>query len=85
MKHQRTKQSEPLPHPLRSKLGVYCFLQIARTRPQHCMEGVGEGKFYFPFFKSAKRRKGPLGQSVSTNFVADCRKVYYCSLNKRFE
>lgn len=61
------------------------FLQIARTRPQHCMEGVGEGKFYFLFFKSAKSHKGPLRKSVSANSVADCRKVYFCSLNKRFE
>ena len=29
------------------------------------MEGMGEGKFYFPFLT--------LGRSVSTNFVTDCR------------
>lgn len=30
-----------------------------------------DGKALFPFLKSVKRRKGPSGQSVSTNFVAD--------------
>ena len=35
------------------------------------MEGVGEEKLYFPLFKVGQR--GHLGQSVSTNFVADCR------------
>ena len=29
--------------------GVDCFLQVARTVTQHCMEGVGEGKLNFPF------------------------------------
>ena len=37
------------------------------------MEGVGEGKLYFPLLKSAKRQKSPLRQSVSTNVVAHFR------------
>ena len=36
------------------------------------MEGMGEEKPYFPLWKSVKGQKAPLGQSVSTNFVADC-------------
>ena len=79
----KTIQTPPPPPPFEVGCLLF-FLQIARTRPQHCMEGVKEGKFYFPFFMSVKRHKGPLGQSVSTNFVVDCRKVYYFSLNKRF-
>ena len=27
---------------------VCCFLQVARTPAQHCKEGMGEGKLYFP-------------------------------------
>ena len=39
------------------------------------MEGVVKGKLHVPLLKSAKRQKGPLGQSVPTYFVADrsCR------------
>ena len=40
---------------------------------QHCMEGVGEEKLYFPLLKSVKLQKAPLGRSVSTHFVAECR------------
>ena len=36
------------------------------------MEGMGGEKLYFHLLKSIKRPKGPLGQSVSANFVADC-------------
>ena len=36
------------------------------------MEGMEEEKLYFLLLKSIKRPKGPLGQSVSANFVADC-------------
>ena len=36
------------------------------------MEGMGEEKVYFFLLKSIKRPKGPLVQSVSANFVADC-------------
>ena len=35
------------------------------------MEGMGEGKLYFPLLKSVKHKKAPLGQSVSTSFVTD--------------
>ena len=55
--------------------GVSCFQRVARTAAQRCMEGEGEGKIYFPPFKLARRQRGPLGQSVSTNFVADCREI----------
>ena len=54
--------------------GVCCLLQVARTAAQHCMEGMRKGKLYSLFLKSIKRQKGPLEQSVSTNFVADCSK-----------
>ena len=36
---------------------------------QHCTEGMGEEKLYFPLLKSGKRQKAPLGRSVSTHFV----------------
>ena len=37
------------------------------------MKGMGEEKLYFPHLKALKRHKVPLGQTVSTHFVADCR------------
>ena len=40
---------------------------------QHCMEGMGEEKLYFPLLKSEKRQKVPLGRRFSTHFVASCR------------
>ena len=33
---------------------------------------MGEEKLYFLLLRSIKRPKGPLVQSVSANFVADC-------------
>ena len=33
------------------------------------------GKIYFPPPKLARRERGSSGQSVSTNFVADCREI----------
>ena len=30
------------------------------------MEGIREGKVYFPLLKSVKRQKAPLGESVSS-------------------
>jgi len=61
-----------LPLPSIQSWVVWYFLQVARTAAQHWMEGEGEEKLYYVLLKSAKRHKGPLGQSVSTNFVADC-------------
>ena len=49
---------------------------VMTSAPLQCcdtgMEWVREGKPYFPLFKLAKRQRRPLGQSVSTNFVANC-------------
>ena len=58
------------------KVGVFFFfLKVAPTVAQHCVEGMGEEKLYFPLLKSGKRQKAPLGQNVSTYFVADCRNM----------
>ena len=36
----------PPPPPSPSKLGCFCcFLQVARTAAQHCMDGMGEENF----------------------------------------
>ena len=45
------------------------------------MEGMGEGKLVFPLLKSVKTSERPLGQSVSINFVADCRVAYFWVAN----
>ena len=36
------------------------------------LQKQGGGKLGFPLLKLVKRQKGPLGQSISTNFVTDC-------------
>ena len=63
------------PTPLHSKLG--CLL-ISTGRLNSCTtlqeEGGrrrGYGKLYFPLFNLEKSQRCPLGQSVSTNFVAN--------------
>ena len=61
----RAKLSTLLAILLIQRWRVWFFLQTARTAAQHYMEGMGEGKFYFPFLT--------LGRGVSTNFVTDCR------------
>lgn len=38
---------------------------------QHSKEEVGDGELYFALFTLAKHQRGPLGQSVLTNVVAD--------------
>ena len=40
---------------------------------QHCMEGMGEEKLFFPPLKSGKHQKAPLEESVLTHFVRYCR------------
>ena len=63
----QTKQSTPLSLPSIQSWGVYCFLKVAQTVAQHCMEGRGKKELYFPLLKSVKRQKVPLGRSMSTN------------------
>ena len=36
------------------------------------MKRMGKEKLYFPHLKALKRHNAPLGQTVSTHFVADC-------------
>ena len=45
------KRIRTLPCPLPSKLDVCCFVQIARTSAQNCMEGMAQEKLLFPPFK----------------------------------
>ena len=45
------------------------------------MEDTREGKLYFPFFKLAKRWKGPLGRGVSTNVFSDCSLKFSATFN----
>ena len=45
----------PLLFPPFKVASVCCFLKVARTAAQHCMEGMGEEKLYFPLLKSGKR------------------------------
>ena len=66
------KNPHPSPIPSIQSWDVSCFLKVAQTVAQHCMEGMGEEKLSFSLLKSGKRQKVHLGQSVSTHFVADC-------------
>ena len=60
------------PSPLHSKLGCLLFstssLNSSTTLP---VEGMGKEKLHFSLLKLAKGQKGPLGKSVSTNFVTN--------------
>ena len=49
------------------------------------MEGVGEEKMYFLVFKLAKGQRAHLGQSVSTNFAADCTCETFGTLTRTFD
>ena len=68
----RVTSENPSPVPSIQSWDVSCFLKVARTVAQHCMEGMGEETLSFPLLKSGKRQKVHLGRSVSTHFVADC-------------
>ena len=46
---------------------------------------MGEEKLYFLLLRSIKRPKGPLVQSVSANFVADCGFPHPGGLNEKTE
>ena len=65
--NSQTKQSTPFPLPSIQSWGVYCFLKVARTVAQHCIEVRGKKELYFLLLKSVKRQKVPLGRSMSTN------------------
>ena len=56
------------------KVGVCCFLWVARTVAQHCMEGMGEEKLFFPLLKSVKRKnaqfQGEVSQLILSPIVA---------------
>ena len=55
---------------IHSKLSCMLFPTGSNRGKTFC--GGGEWKRHFPLLKSEKRQKGSLGQSVSTNFDADC-------------
>ena len=79
------KRMHTLPPYTIQSSGVCCFLYVAWTAAQHYMEGMGEEKLYFHLLKSVKPQKAPLWQSVSTNFVTNCReanRVYYVETPK---
>ena len=63
-----------LPHPVHWSLGCFLFSTGSSNSGTTLHGGGTGGKDLFPPFKLARRR-GPLGQSVSTNFVADCREI----------
>ena len=67
---KRTKKSTA-PPPLHLKLG--CLLFSIGSSNSGTMQGMGEEKQYFSLLKSVKCQKAPLGQSASTDFVANCR------------
>ena len=44
---------------------------VVQTEAQHCMEAMGEGKYYFSLLRAVKSQK-----RVSTNFLGDY--LYLC-------
>ena len=68
----KNKTFHTLPSLLHSiSWGVCCFLQVAWTVAQRYTEGMGKEKLHFSLLELAKCQKGPLGKSVSTNFVTN--------------
>ena len=54
-------------------VGYICCLHHLWLIKNYCsVTKAGRGKLRFPLLKSVKCQKGDLGQTVSTNFVADC-------------
>ena len=51
------KNPHPSVVPSIQSWGVCCFLQVARTAAQHCMEGIRGGKDIFLPLKSVKGKK----------------------------
>ena len=68
------EQNNPYPSSrspfIHSKLSCMLFSTGSNSGKTFC--GGEEGKRHFHLLKSEKRQKGSLGQSVSTNFDADC-------------
>ena len=66
--------------------GVCCFLLVARTPGQHCKEGMGEGKLYFPPLRWQNVREAlqsKLSQPILSPIVGehDCASIFWrCSL-----
>ena len=69
------KESTSFPCPLRSKLGFLLFSKGSSNSGTTLLGGDGGEKLYFPLLKSGNRQKAPLGRSVSTHFVANCKSV----------
>ena len=71
------EQNNPYPSPrspfIHSKLSCMLFSTGSNSGKTFC--GGEEGKRHFHLLKSEKRQKGSLGQSVSTNFDADCELI----------
>ena len=56
------------------KVGVFMVFYIDGSNSDTKLHGGNRGgKASFSPLKSVKRQKAPLGRSMSTNFVADCR------------
>ena len=70
---RRINQSTPLPHPFFSKFGCLLFpastFSLNRSVTLHGVGGGGTASF--SPFEVGKTSERPLGQSVSTNFVAN--------------
>lgn len=79
----KTIHNTPAPSSHLLKLGCLLFLTgswNSTTLTQHCTEGTKEGKLYPLLLKLVKLQKSPSGQSVSTNFDANCRLSGTCCL-----
>ena len=62
----------PPPH-LHSKLGCLLFSTGSSNSGTTLHGGDGGGKALLTPFNSVQHQQAPFGQSVSTNFVTDCR------------
>ena len=75
----------PPPIPSPQCWGGCCFVQVAGTVAQHCVEGVGWEKLCFPLFKLAKYREALWCKVFQLNLslIVDQYKLIPCILHQK--
>ena len=71
--YREQKNPPPSPNLSIQSWGICCFLQVARTSAQHCIDRMGEQKLYFLLLKSVKRKKAQFRAKCLNSF---CRRLY---------
>ena len=82
-REQNNPHSSPIPSS--QCWGGCCFVQVAGTVAQHCVEGVGWEKLCFPLFKLAKYREALWCKVFQLNLslIVDQYKLIPCILHQK--